>query len=181
MRAITHPVRLALIDALLVEGPLTATRAAEIIGESPTTCSFHFRQLAKYGFVEEAGGGPGRLRPWRLSHLGMNFSDLHEDPETAMAARALDRMLRARSFARLQAFYDNRGSYPREWQEVTGGSKFVLHVTPAELRALDEQITGLLRSYSDRAADPALRPPRSLPVEAPPFGYPRRAPGQGAR
>jgi len=180
MRAITHPVRLALIEALLLEGPLTATRASEIIGESPTTCSFHFRQLAKYGFVEEAGGGPGRLRPWRLSHLGMNFTDLHEDPETAVAARALDQMLRDRFFAHLQAFYDNRSSYPREWQEVTGGSEFILHITPAELRALDEQITELLRSYSDRLEDPAKRPPGSLPVEVLLFGYPLRPPGKAA-
>jgi helix-turn-helix protein len=180
MRAITHPVRLALIEALLLEGPLTATRAGEIIGETPTTCSFHFRQLAKYGFVEEAGGGPGRVRPWRLSHLGMRFTDLHEDPETAVAARALERMLRDRFFAHLQAFYDNRGNYPREWQEVTGGSEFILHVTPAELRALDERITELLRSYSDRLDDPAKRPAGSLPVEVLLFGYPLRLPGKEA-
>jgi hypothetical protein len=180
MRALTHPVRLALIEALLLEGPLTATSAGEIIGESPTTCSFHFRQLAKYGFVEEAGGGPGRLRPWRLSLRGIRFTDLHEDPETAVAARALDQMLRARFFDHLQAFYDNRSSYPREWQEVTGGSEFILHVTPAELRALDEQITELLRSYSDRLEDPEKRPPGSLPVEVVLFGYPLRVPGKEA-
>jgi Helix-turn-helix domain len=180
MRAITHPVRLALIEALLLEGPLTATGAGEIIGESPTTCSFHFRQLAKYGFVEEAGGGPGRLRPWRLSHLGMSFTDLHEDPETAVAARALDQMLRTRFLAHLQAFYDNRSSYPREWQEVTGGSEFILHLTPDELRALDQQITELLRSYSGRLEDPSLRPPGSLPVEVLLFGYPLRLPGRQA-
>jgi hypothetical protein len=180
MRAITHPVRLALIEALLLEGPLTATRAGEIIGETPTTCSFHFRQLAKYGFVEEAGGGPGRVRPWRLTHLGMRFTDLHEDPETAVAARALDQMLRDRFFTHLQEFYDNRGSYPREWQEVTGGSEFILHVTPAEFRALDERITELLRSYSDRLEDPAKRPAGSLPVEVLLFGYPLRLPGKEA-
>ena len=52
----------------------------------------------------------------------MRFSDVQEDPEAAIAARALDRTLRERYFARLQEFYDTRGSYPREWQEVTGGS-----------------------------------------------------------
>ncbi|HXC45240.1 MAG TPA: helix-turn-helix domain-containing protein, partial [Solirubrobacteraceae bacterium] len=65
MRALSHPVRLALIETLGLAGPLTATQAGERIGESPTTCSFHLRQLAKYGFVEEAGGGSGRARPWR--------------------------------------------------------------------------------------------------------------------
>jgi DNA-binding Lrp family transcriptional regulator len=180
MRAMTHPVRLALLEALLLEGPLTATRAGEFIGESPTTCSFHFRQLAKYGFVEEAGSGPGRQRPWRLSLRGMRFTDLHEDPETAVAARALEQVLRARFLDHLQTFYDNRSSYPREWQEVTGGSEFIVHVTPAELRALDEKITELLRSYSDRLDDPAKRPPGSLPVEVLLFGYPLRMPGKEA-
>src|SRR5271154_7351004 len=73
LRALTHPVRLALLEALALEGPLTATAAGELIGESPTTCSFHFRQLAKYGFVEEADGGPGRLRPWKIVDVGMRF------------------------------------------------------------------------------------------------------------
>jgi hypothetical protein len=177
MRAITHPVRLALLEALTLEGPLTATKAGELIGESSTTCSFHFRQLAKYGFVEEAGGGPGRLRPWRLTHLGMRFSDVQEDPEAAIAARALDRTLRERHLARLQEFYDNRGSYPREWREVTGGSEFLLWVTADEVRALDQEITEVLRRYEDRLTDPALRPPGALPVEVLLFGYPVRPPG----
>ena len=65
----------------------------------------------------------------------MHYSDLHEDPDTAMAARELDRMLRQRYLARLAAFYENAGRrYPLEWQETTGGSQALLHVTPAELQ-----------------------------------------------
>lgn len=60
LRALAHPVRIALIEALIIDGPMTATEAGERIGETPTTCSFHLRQLAKYGLVEEAGGGKGR-------------------------------------------------------------------------------------------------------------------------
>lgn len=176
MRAITHPVRLALLETLGLEGPLTATRAGELIGESPTTCSFHFRQLAKYGFVEEAERGPGRMRPWRLTRIGMRFSDVHDDPETAIAARALDRLLRERYFARLQAFYESRASYPVRWQEVTGGSEFVLHVSPDELRAVDDEVSAILKRYRRRMADPSLRPADSLPIEVLLFAYPVRAP-----
>jgi hypothetical protein len=172
MRAITHPVRLALIEALSLEGPLTATRAADVIGESPTTCSFHFRQLAKYGFVEQAATGPGRMRSWRLTRVGMRFTDLHEDPETRVAARALSRTLRERSFGRLQAYYEDRSSYPVRWQEVTGSSDFTLHVTPDELRAVDEEVTAILHRYRDRIAHPECRPPDSLPVEVLLFAYP---------
>lgn len=172
MRAMTHPVRLALLEALALEGPLTATRAAEVIGESPTTCSFHFRQLAKYGFVEQAATGPGRMRSWRLTRVGMRFTDLHEDPETQIAARALARTLRERSFARLQAYFEERSSYPERWQEVTGSSDFTLHVTPDELHAVDEEITAILHRYRDRIADPERRPPDSLPIEVLLFAYP---------
>lgn len=172
----THPVRLALLEALGLEGPLTATRAGELIGEPPNTCSFHLRQLAKYGFVEEAGRGPGRNRPWRLTSFGMHFSDLHEDPETRIAARALGRMLRDRYFDRLQEFYEARADYPPRWQEVTGASQFVLHLTPDELRAIDEEITAILDRHRDRMADPDRRPAGSLPVEVLLFAYPVRPP-----
>src|ERR1700685_4122500 len=74
MRALAHPVRIALVEALSLGGAMTATQVGERIGESATTCSFHLRQLAKYGFVEEAGGGTGRSRPWRLTSIGMSFS-----------------------------------------------------------------------------------------------------------
>jgi len=172
MRALTHPVRLALLEALELEGPLTATQAGEMIGEPPNTCSFHFRQLAKYGFVEEAGPAPGRSRPWRLATHRMHFSDLSEDPGTAMAARGLDRMLRQRYFARLEAFYSSRSDYPLAWQETTGGSQAVVHLTPEELRAVEEEIMSVLDRYSSRNTDPARRPVDSLPIEVLLFAYP---------
>ena len=55
LRAVAHPTRLALVGLLRREGPMTATEAGETIGESAASCSFHLRQLAKYGLVEEAG------------------------------------------------------------------------------------------------------------------------------
>jgi hypothetical protein len=174
LRALTHPVRLALLEALELEGPLTATQAGELIGEPPNTCSFHFRQLAKYGFVEEAGPAPGRSRPWRLATFGMHFSDLHENPDTAIAARELDRMLRERYFTRLAAFYAARSGYPLAWQETTGASQALLHVTPDELKSVDEQVTAILDRYRERNTDPAKRPADSLPIEVLLFAYPVR-------
>src|SRR3984957_6671525 len=64
LRALAHPIRLSLMAVLRSQGPLTATRAGELLGESSASTSFHLRQLAKYGLVEEAGGGHGRERPW---------------------------------------------------------------------------------------------------------------------
>ncbi len=102
LRALTHPVRLALLEVLSLEGPLTATEAGERIGESPTTCSFHLRQLAKYGFVEEAGGGGGRRRPWKLTRRGLSFSG-EGDAEQSIAAKELSNLLMQRWLVRHDA------------------------------------------------------------------------------
>ena len=178
MRALTHPVRLELLRVLELEGQLTATQAGELIGEPPNTCSFHFRQLAKYGFVEEAGPAPGRSRPWRLVTTGMHFTHLHEDPDTAIAARELESMLVDRYLARLGAFYAARSALPREWQEVTGGSQATLHLTPAELRQVDQEVMAIIDRYTGRSADPAQRPAGSRPVEVLLFAYLPGPPGR---
>jgi predicted transcriptional regulator len=176
LRALTHPVRLALLEVLTLEGPLTATEAGELIGESSTTCSFHFRQLAKYGFVEEAGHGPGRQRPWKLVHIGLSFSDVNDDPEMSIAAKTLEKMMIDRAFGRLQNFYNTRSDYPKQWQENSGSYENILHITVEELKAVEEECAAIFLRFRDRLADPELRPPESLPVEFLLFGFPLRLP-----
>ncbi|MET9225997.1 helix-turn-helix domain-containing protein [Lentzea sp. NPDC003310] len=61
-----HPVRLALLDLLAEHGTLTSTQAATRLGLSSGLCSFHLRQLAELGLIEEAPHQGGRARPWRL-------------------------------------------------------------------------------------------------------------------
>jgi DNA-binding transcriptional ArsR family regulator len=166
MRAMAHPVRLALLEALRDAGTLTATEAGEKVGESPANASFHLRQLAKYGFVEEAEGGTGRRRPWKLRRLGMSFTDVHDDPETAGAARALDRVLRDRYFARARQAFEDRHALPEEWRAVTGMNQMSLFLTPEELKAFDDEIIELLfQRYADRRGPDADHPPGAERVE----------------
>jgi DNA-binding transcriptional ArsR family regulator len=172
MRALAHPVRLALLEALGHHGPLTATEAAEHVGESPSNCSFHLRQLAKYGFVEEAEGGAGRRRPWRAVTFGTSFTDVHEDPETALAANALSRVIVERLLARARAGLEQRHLLPDEWRAVTGSSDMTLYVTPEEMQALDTAIFERLWAYRERIADPSKRPPGSRPLQFAAFVYP---------
>jgi predicted ArsR family transcriptional regulator len=67
LRALAHPLRVRLLTLLRREGPMTATQASEHVGESPASCSFHLRQLARYGLIAEAASGPGRQRPWKAT------------------------------------------------------------------------------------------------------------------
>jgi predicted transcriptional regulator len=171
MRAMAHPVRLALMQALNDAGSLTATEAAERVGESPSNCSFHLRQLAKYGWVEEAPGGTGRQRPWRAVSTGFQMTDVHEDPETAMAAGALARVITDRWLERAREGMERRQYVPEEWRRVTGTDEMTLYVTPDEMKALNEELLAVLDRYRERIADPSKRPDGSRPVEHVSFYY----------
>jgi predicted ArsR family transcriptional regulator len=165
MRALAHPVRLALIEALADAGTLTATEAGERVGESPANASFHLRQLAKYGFVEEAGA-QGRRRPWKLKQLGMRFTDVHEDEGTAAAARQLSRTMHDRYFARAARALEERHALPKEWREVTGANQMRLYLTPDELKALDDEIVKLLlERHADRRTASTTHPEGAERVE----------------
>jgi DNA-binding transcriptional ArsR family regulator len=144
MRALAHPVRIALLEALTAHEQLTATEAGEIVGESPANASFHLRQLAKYGYVEEAEGGTGRRRPWRRKSLGMRFTEVHEDPEIAAAARELSRMWTDRYLARAERGMEDNRSQPDEWRKVLGWNQMALFLTPQEMAELDEAILDLM-------------------------------------
>ena len=175
LRALTHPVRLALLEKLILGGASTATELGELIGESPTTCSFHLRQLAKYGFVEEAGGGKGRSRPWRITSIGMSFGDTHDgDPEFEIASRTLARMSRERSFDRYRVWMETKASYPPEWRDAAESSEYVFFLTVAELDQLNHEVNALLTNRL--LADPSLRPPGSVPVEMLVMSWPMQLP-----
>jgi DNA-binding transcriptional ArsR family regulator len=176
MRALSHPVRIALIETLSLEGPMTATEVGERIGESPTTCSFHLRQLAKYGFVEEAGGGKGRARPWRMTSTGIAIKG-HGDPEAELAAEVLAGMWRERVIHRYQTWLDTKVAYPREWREAAGESEFVFYLTGEELKDLRDELRDLLGPrFQERLKDPSKRPPGSVPVEMVVLSYPLSPP-----
>jgi predicted ArsR family transcriptional regulator len=181
MRALAHPVRLSLLEVLSVYGPLTATEAGERIGESATTCSFHLRQLANYGFVEEAGGGKGRARPWRMSAYGIQMSTTTDEPAANIAANALSRMARERYFARLESWFETRGSYPVEWQRAAMESQHLIVATAEELDQLADELNDLLRErFGERFRDPTTRPADGVPVEVLMFTFPVELPPDAA-
>jgi DNA-binding transcriptional ArsR family regulator len=177
MRALAHPVRIALLEELVFGGALTATEIGERIGESPTTCSFHLRQLAKYGFVEEAGGGKGRARPWRLTSMGISFGNTHDDPAAEIAAGTLSRLVRERWLERYRSWVETKGTYPREWRDATDESEYLFYLTADELKEVNRELSDMLLSrFRDRLTDPALRPAGSVPVEMLLFSYPLSLP-----
>jgi DNA-binding transcriptional ArsR family regulator len=158
LRAVAHPVRLALVGLLRREGPLTATRAGLLIGESATTCSFHLRQLARYGLVEEAGGGRGRERPWRATAAFTRWPRFSGEPEVAAAAELLTRVVVERHFESLLRWLEQQRDEPVEWQEAAALGDTMLYLTAGELAGLGRALEGLAEQYLERTANPELRP-----------------------
>jgi predicted ArsR family transcriptional regulator len=154
------------------EGELTATRAGELMGLSPANCSFHLRQLAKYGFVEETGAGAGRNRPWRLVSLSHEWSESELDEEGSAAASALSMVVLEREMERLAGWFERQRDEPVEWQKAANSSTAIVYLTVDELRELSDALQELVARHLGRMADPSLRPPGARPVSFISAAYP---------
>jgi predicted ArsR family transcriptional regulator len=174
MRALAHPLRVALIEAIGASetGTLTATEASDLLGESPANCAFHLRTLAKYGFLEEAGGGRGRERPWRMRHRRFELVPRGQDPETRLAAEAAATIWVDRWLARARERLMRALSYTGEWEEATFASENYTYLTAQEAKDLNEALHRLIEPYRDRQHDASIRPSHSERYEVLFFGYP---------
>jgi len=161
LRAYAHPVRMKLVGLLRTEGPLTATRAAELLGESSGTCSFHLRQLAKYGLVEEAGGGTGREKPWQATTTSTAWDSIADTPELAAAASLAATVAAEEYFEQLMRWLEARPAEPPEWQEAAMLGDRILYLTAEELAELGRKAQELTDPYFERLVKPELRPPGS--------------------
>lgn len=165
LRALAHPRRIALLGLLRREGPLTATEAAALLpGESSGSTSYHLRQLAKYGLVEEAPGGQGRRRPWRATSLFTSWPDVAPTPELADAAAEFELFVAERQFEGLARWIATRRNEPEEWQEAASFGDSQLYLTAVELADLKAGLRRLAEPYLERVAEPALRPAGSRPI-----------------
>lgn len=171
MRALAHPVRMALLGLLRNHGPMTASQAAARLGESSGTCSFHFRQLAKYGFCEEAGGGKGREKPWRATATFTSWKST-SDPDLAEAEHHLNLVVVQRYVEQITRWLANRGQDEAEWREAFGFGDVALPLTAAELVALRRAVEALVRPYVARITGEAETPEGARRVNFVHFEFP---------
>lgn len=164
LRAIAHPLRLRILNVIGLRGPSTATEIAEEVGESPANCSWHLRQLARYGFIAEAGGGTGRQRPWRLVPEAHRWGEGQEEPELASAGDAAAEVVFDAEYQALRRWQATRRSEPAPWREASYCAQYIGWLTADELRALKEELMPILSRHLDRVVDPQTRPPGSRPV-----------------
>jgi predicted ArsR family transcriptional regulator len=164
LRALAHPTRLKLVGLLRREGPLTATQAGALLGEVPASASFHLRQLAKYGLVEEASGGRGRERPWQATASFTSWSAVGADPAMAAADQMLSTVVVERYMEQVLRWLDERADEPIEWQDAALFGDMPLYVTAEELKGVRDQLLAVVAPYLERASDASARPDGSRMV-----------------
>ena len=169
------------ISRLRTEGPLTATQAGELLGESSASCSFHLRQLAKYGLAEEAGGGRGRERPWRATAMLTDVPAVADSPELAAASGLFRSIVAERYYEQMMAWLEARPDEPGEWQQAALFGDLYVYLTAEELTELGQQVDRLLYRYLDRNTQPELRPPGARLVSYIHVAAPHQGPGGTGR
>ncbi|MFB9234001.1 helix-turn-helix domain-containing protein [Plantactinospora siamensis] len=164
LRAYAHPLRLALVGLLRREGPLTATRAARALGDNVPNCSFHLRQLAKYGLVERVAGADARERPWQATALATQWEHHADDPAMQAAVDHLDAVIAKRYYERAMRWLARRAEEPAEWRRNTGPGDALLFLTAEELAELLRRQEELVAEFRPRQVEESLRPPGARAV-----------------
>lgn len=169
LRALANPVRYRIFGHLMAFGSQTASECAAVVGATPSNCSYHLRELARFGLVERvddgAGDGDGRERRWRPTATGFSYQVAEADRADPSARRA--------NLALQHAGIDDDATLAHEaaerhetlspaWQQAESSATYGLRVTPDELVALGTAIDALLRPFIGLTRD--APPPAAEPV-----------------
>ena len=145
IRALAHPARLAVLDALNSR-EMTATACAELTGLTPSAMSYHLRALEKWGIVERAEGtGDGRVRPWRLRGEGLRIETENLDGSQAADQMLSDALLDSER-RNWRTYTSGRDREPAEWDRAAEWSDASVWMTVEEAQQLTEQVAAFIGS-----------------------------------
>jgi DNA-binding transcriptional ArsR family regulator len=176
VHAVAHPVRLELLSIMRRRGPATASLLARALGESSGSTSYHLRQLAKHGLIEELPDrGNRRERWWQLRARNFRFSDAAEASPTYRRAMHVFRgAMSAREAALWAEFVEDEPELPKVWREASLFQTRNVYLTARELREVGARFDELLRPYW--RDDPATRGRGSRSVYVSLRAFPMREP-----
>jgi len=164
LRALAHPLRWQLIDLIGSETTATATRCAEVLGESVASCSYHLGILGKYGYIELVPGQAGKEKPWRLTSRQQNLDPSGLDTEGALTAEAAAEAFLDHELARVKQRLRSLALEPEPWRAASLLIGNTTWMTAQELHDITDQLKQLATTHEERAADPASRPPGAREV-----------------
>ena len=156
LQVLAHPLRTRLLGALRLDGPATSTALAARLGTNSGATSYHLRQLAEAGLIEDdPERSNGRDRSWRAAHDATSWTsaDFEDDPDARAADDWLLRHYAHVSGGWLHQWLEERHDWTPEWRDAAGQFDAHLELTAAQLRALMAELHEVVGRYSDAAAD----------------------------
>lgn len=167
MKALAHPLRQRIYHHLAFAGPQTATSLARAFGESTGATSYHLRQLARFGFVEEdPDRSRGRQRWWRIVPLDLRTRP--DGSESAMLTHELRRLELDRQRELLDRYLAQRDRFG-PLAEASMFSSSALRLTEDELRRFTEAYVELVKRWW---REPGEEPETAVPVVALFYAFP---------
>jgi DNA-binding transcriptional ArsR family regulator len=162
MRALAHPVRMAILTSLQRHGPATATCLAPVVGASPSVTSWHLRHLATFGLVENCEvDSDARRRWWRAVARGFRFS-LPPGEEGSAAYSLLSGQLLESGLRQAQTWRQEvEPQLSDEWRRLSGTSNTRVTVSVEELEHIEDEIEKLIAPYVTRRLEQAPAGARS--------------------
>ena len=168
IRALAHPARLAIIDALAAGEELTATQAAELTGLSPSATAYHLKLLERYGLAETADRRPDRReRPWRATGRQLQTS---LDGSTAAGASAVAAVVAAHidaTRAIAVEFAAVGHAEPKQWRDAAVLSNADLWLTAGEFQRVGRELAAVIAPYRRPARPAGSRQVRVMNVVVP--------------
>lgn len=155
LRALSHPVRLRMLTLLRGEGPATATTLAARLDLNTGATSYHLRQLAQHGFIEEdTERGNARDRWWRAAHESTR-TDFREKGVVDSDVEAYLTTVALMYADRMRAAVSEMPFLPEAWRTVGTLSDWETRVTPAQAEALVRRIAEVIESTEESDGDDA--------------------------
>lgn len=165
LRALAHPQRLRMLGLLRVEGPATATGLADRLGLNSGATSYHLRQLARHGFIEEdVERGNGRDRWWRAAHETTVFSSDSSDEEALDAGIGFAEAALHAQMGQMKRAVARHGSLSAEWRDASTLSDVIIPLNAADAKALVARLDAVISEAMERAPklggahDPGVEP-----------------------
>jgi DNA-binding transcriptional ArsR family regulator len=154
-----HPLRVQILRILQLRKRASATTLAEELGETTGATSYHLRQLARHGLVEEfepdedeAERTPGRRQRWwrmAVDEIHMTGFEFMQHEETREAAGFLLREIQADRSRRLANWFATASQWPEEWRKASSDMDGNLELSPKQARALADEMHALIQKYRD--------------------------------
>jgi DNA-binding transcriptional ArsR family regulator len=150
LRALSHPTRLKMLMLLRLEGSATATQLAQHLKLNTGATSYHLRQLAEHGFIQEdAERGDARDRWWKAAHQSTRMGMASRPEEEAEDAEAYLQTVALMYTETLMQAVSERRFLPRPWQEASTTSDWHIRLTPARAEELLEAIEEVISRFWD--------------------------------